>query len=90
MNKLLRVVGLLYTEPEHVQNFTVVIVSQTWVQLFWCTDDQAKLYTVFWKHHTNKVCACATLSIFTVFGIYTVSKKTGPLLHFEITPTNCA
>lgn len=54
-NKL--VLWLLYTEaPEHVKNFTVVIVSKTLVQSFWCTDDQAKLYTVFWRRRLNNAC----------------------------------
>jgi len=45
---------LLYTEPEDVQNFTVVIMSDIHVQLFWFADGQAKQYTVFW-HRPNQV-----------------------------------
>jgi len=45
----------LSTEPEHVQNFTAIIVSESHVQLFWIADGRAEQYTVFWHHH-SKVC----------------------------------
>jgi len=52
---LITLLWLLYIEPGHVQNFTVIIVNETYVQLFWLAGEQAKQYTVFWRDH-NEVC----------------------------------
>jgi len=69
-------------EPEHVENFTVIVVNETSVQLFWIADGRAKQYTVF-RRHRSKVCVAVGLQLMQTlnkFTLFCFNSSINPLL----------